>query len=69
LRSTVTPVLKNSIVGAFLLPLLCNPLLAKNYKWSKILTLKDCSGERFPKHKNKKMGYKNPVIYYGKKIS
>jgi hypothetical protein len=27
-------VLKNSIVGAFLLPLLCTSLLAKNYKWS-----------------------------------
>ena len=38
-------------------------------KQIKILTLKDCSGERFPKLKNKKMGYKNPVIYYGKKIS
>ncbi len=37
-------------------------------KQIKILTIKDCSGERFPKHKNKKIEYKSPVIYYGKKI-
>ena len=29
------PVLKNSMMGALLLPLLsCDPVLAKNYKWS-----------------------------------
>jgi hypothetical protein len=32
-----------------------------------VLTLKDCSGERFPKNKNKILGYRNPVKFYGKK--
>jgi hypothetical protein len=38
-------------------------------KQIKILTLKDCSGERFPKNRGRNLGYKNPVLYYGKKIS
>jgi hypothetical protein len=38
-------------------------------KQIKILTLQDCSGEKFPNNKNKLLGYRNPVKYYGKKIS
>ena len=35
----------------------------------KVLTLQDCSGERFPRNKNRILGYRNPVKYYGKKIT
>jgi|TARA_R100001079_G_scaffold102884_1_gene68494 hypothetical protein len=38
-------------------------------KQIKILTLQDCSGEKFPNNKHRLLGYKNPVKYYGKKIS
>ena len=33
-----------------------------------ILRLRDCSGERFPRNKNRILGYRNPVKYYGKRL-
>jgi len=38
-------------------------------KQIEVLTLQDCSGERFPNNMHRLLGYRSPVKYYGKKIS